>query len=74
MNITKKTTEDNGFNLKKALENLGMSQRKFAKLTKYNFAHINKICNGLSCSEKTAKNITDAYNKIVNKHFTRLLK
>lgn len=65
MNITKKIVEDNGFNLKKSLEDFGISQRKFSKLTKYNFAHINKICNGLACSEKTARDIIEAYNKMV---------
>ncbi len=66
MKITKKQEEDNGFDLKSAIESIGISQREFAKLTKYNFAHINKICNGLKCTEKTANDIIKAFNKYMN--------
>ena len=41
--LIKQILKDNGFDLKNALEDFGISQRKFAKLCGINFAHINKI-------------------------------
>lgn len=65
MRIKKTIIEDNGFDLKKQLEILGVSQREFAKHTPYKWYQINRYINGLPCTEHQAKVIADAFNKLV---------
>ena len=73
MRVRKTTIEDNGFDLKLALEELGMSQREFAKHTSIEYYNINRYINGLPCTERQAKIIADAYNKLVEPNPTEKL-
>lgn len=74
MRIKKIVIVEDSFDLKSSLEYLGISQRKFAKLTPYKWFKINRICNGEVCSEICANRIKDAYNKLLEPKFRQSVK